>query len=122
MKSDVEDLIIGRNIKRIRQEKGLTQQDLQAATNITIKSLSLIENGHTQARRSNLKAISQALGCPLSDLIRTPMTVQEPSKKYNEVLKPPLSKKELHLVSTLRALSKLQQKKVFEFIRKLMKK
>jgi transcriptional regulator with XRE-family HTH domain len=123
MKRDAEDLIIGQNIKRIRLEKGITQQALQEATQITIKSLSLIENGHTQIRRSNLKAVAKALGCSVSDLIQLPSTTtKESSKKHSPLQSHSLSKKELKLLHAFRSSSKLQQETVFELLRRFAKK
>jgi|GEM_PF-3135737 len=113
MKRDAEDLIIGQNIKRIRLEKGITQQALQEATQITIKSLSLIENGHTQIRRSNLKAVAKALGCSVSDLIQLPSTTTKESSKKHSLFKAILYRKRNSNSSTLSALRLNSSKRRF---------
>lgn len=62
---------LGKNIKEIRESKGFTQADVSASTGITIKSLSQIENGVTNPRRSSLEAIAQALNCTVADLYQS---------------------------------------------------
>lgn len=61
--------IIGINIAQARERAGLTQSDLARKVEMTTKSLSQIENGHTQARASNLEAIARALNIDVSDLM-----------------------------------------------------
>lgn len=62
---------IGKNIKTIRKQSGLSLNDVYLSTGITKKSLSQIETGKSNPRRSTLDLIAKALGCSLSDLYGT---------------------------------------------------
>ncbi|NER12103.1 helix-turn-helix domain-containing protein [Leptobacterium flavescens] len=64
--------IIGLNIKRIRQEKGLTQVDLvgKIEAQIDTTNISRIEKGRTNATIHTLFRISQALEVPLSEICK----------------------------------------------------
>lgn len=55
---ETADKIVGENIKNMRETRGVSQAQLADAIGISVKSLSLIENGHTQIRRANLIAIA----------------------------------------------------------------
>ena len=64
--------IIGQNIKKIRQEKGLTQVDLvgKIEAKIDTTNISRIEKGRTNATIYTLFRISQALEVQLSDICK----------------------------------------------------
>jgi len=61
---------IGKNIKKIRLEKGLTQVDLvgKIEARIDTTNISRIEQGRTNATIHTLFRISEALEVPLSDI------------------------------------------------------
>ena len=59
---------IGGNIKRIRKEKGLTQQQLADAAGVAINSIRGYESENREPRRENLEAIACALGVTVKDL------------------------------------------------------
>lgn len=60
--------IIGRNIKGIRGEKNISQQDLAALCNFEKSNLARIESGRTNATVLTLLKISKALNVSLSRL------------------------------------------------------
>ena len=64
--------IIGQNIKKIRQEKGLTQVDLvgKIEAKIDTTNISRIEKGRTNATIYTLFRISKALEVQLSDICK----------------------------------------------------
>jgi len=64
--------IIGKNIKRTRLEKGLTQVDLvgKIEAQIDTTNISRIEKGRTNATIHTLFRISQALEVPLSEICK----------------------------------------------------
>ncbi|MEM6687135.1 MAG: helix-turn-helix transcriptional regulator [Bacteroidota bacterium] len=66
--------IIGKNIKRIRLEKGLTQVDLvgKIEARIDTTNISRIEQGRTNSTIHTLFKISQALEVPLSEICTIP--------------------------------------------------
>lgn len=62
-------IAIGKKIKSIREEKGLTQQNLADLCDFEKSNLSRIEAGKTNITIKNLYKISKALGVKISDLI-----------------------------------------------------
>lgn len=59
---------IGQNIKTIRQEKGILQQDLAAMCNFETSVMSRIEAGGSNFTISTLNKIANALEVELKDL------------------------------------------------------
>ena len=59
---------IGKNIKKIREAKGLTAKEVISAINMGAPMYSRIETGKTEPSLSTLKKIAQALGVSLSEL------------------------------------------------------
>jgi transcriptional regulator with XRE-family HTH domain len=66
---------IGKNIKTIREHKGLTQVDLVGKIDgdIDTTNISRIESGRTNPTIYTLQRIANALEVELSDLIKIPM-------------------------------------------------
>ena len=62
---------IGKNIKRIRLKKGLTQLDLAAACGFEESSIGRLENGKTNPTIKTLVKIATALGTKLADLVKS---------------------------------------------------
>lgn len=60
---------IGERIKKLRQEKGMSQQTLADECDIESPNLSRIENGNTNPTVKSLWKISNALGVKLRDLV-----------------------------------------------------
>lgn len=59
---------IGKNIKRIREAKGLSQKDVITAISMGAAQYSRIEGGKTDPAFSTLERIAKALGLKLSEL------------------------------------------------------
>lgn len=60
---------IGERIKKLRQNKGMSQQTLADECDIESPNLSRIENGNTNPTVKSLWKISNALGVKLKDLV-----------------------------------------------------
>ena len=60
---------IGERIKKLRQNKGMSQQTLADECDIESPNLSRIENGNTNPTINSLWKISNALGVKLKDLV-----------------------------------------------------
>lgn len=58
---------IGKNIKRIRESKGLSAKEVITAINMSAPMYSRIENGKTEPSLTTLEKIAKALGVKLSD-------------------------------------------------------
>jgi transcriptional regulator with XRE-family HTH domain len=58
------------NLKRIRMEKGLSQEKLALKSNISRATISKIESGEeVEVKVSTLKALAQALECSVADFL-----------------------------------------------------
>ena len=61
---------IGRQVKRYRQQLGITITDLGTRTDLSAGMLSKIENGNTSPSLATLRALSTALNVPVTALFR----------------------------------------------------
>jgi transcriptional regulator with XRE-family HTH domain len=61
---------IGREVRSLRHQMGMTVAELSAATGISIGMLSKIENGITSPSLTTLQALSGALSAPVTDFFR----------------------------------------------------
>ena len=61
---------IGTRIIQLRNEKGLTQQELSDRTGLAASYLSRIENRHLEPRPQTLRKIAIALGVPMSEIFQ----------------------------------------------------
>lgn len=64
------EVAIGHEIRAIRKHAGITVADLAEQSGISLGMLSKIENGLTSPSLTTLNAVSQALGIPMSQLLR----------------------------------------------------
>lgn len=62
---------IGENLKRIRENKGVTQADLARELGINRSMLSQIERGTKTLSLPLAKEIADILGCRIEDLVET---------------------------------------------------
>jgi transcriptional regulator with XRE-family HTH domain len=61
---------IGREVRACRNRRGMTATELASAARISVGMVSKIENGLISASLATLQALSQALGVPLTSLLR----------------------------------------------------
>jgi transcriptional regulator with XRE-family HTH domain len=61
---------IGTRIIQLRDQKGLTQQQLSDRTGLAASYLSRIENRHLEPRPQTLRKIALALGVPMSEIFQ----------------------------------------------------
>jgi len=59
---------VGKNIKFLRKQKGLSQSDLGAKVKLSASQISNIESGKRQTTYDNLVTIADGLGCKVADL------------------------------------------------------
>ena len=64
-----DPLVIGKRVRHLRRERGLTLDALGARLGLSGSAVSLLETGKREAKISTLAAVAQALGCELSDLL-----------------------------------------------------
>lgn len=63
-------MTIAENIKRLRENKSMTQEDLAAELGITASAVSLWESGKRSMNVKQADKLAQALGVTLNDLMR----------------------------------------------------
>ena len=59
---------LARNVRRLRKDKGWTQDELAAKLNIEQTSVSLIENGRANPTLQTLEAVAASFGVRLADV------------------------------------------------------
>jgi len=61
---------LGDNIRRIRQEKGMSQGDISRALDMDRGYISRVENGSKNPTILNLEKMAKALGVPVAELLK----------------------------------------------------
>lgn len=69
--SETDLITLGRRIRHARTARGLTLDQLGERVGSAPSLLSLVENGRREPRLSLLRAIAEAVGVPLNDLLST---------------------------------------------------
>ena len=62
--------LVGRNLRRIRQQKGLTQEQLAERSGFSQQYLSGLERGERNPTIVTLYELAQTLGATLLDLVK----------------------------------------------------
>ena len=70
MNSTTESIKLGKNLKRLRAAKGLTQADVAKVVGITCPYLSNVENGKVNPKLSTITKLARALDVPVEKLMR----------------------------------------------------
>jgi transcriptional regulator with XRE-family HTH domain len=63
---------VGQKIRELRANVALTQDELAAASGLTVRSIQRIENGRTIPRGDSLKRLASALNVPVESLTSDP--------------------------------------------------
>ncbi len=66
---ELDVIALGRRIRYLRKEKGLTLDDVSALVETAPSHLSLVENGKREPKLSLLKSLASALGVSVDDLL-----------------------------------------------------
>ena len=67
----LDSLTIGRRVRQLRTERGMTLDDLGAAIGRAASQVSVIENGKREPKLSELQRLARALGVTIDQLIST---------------------------------------------------
>ena len=65
-----ESAKLGKNLKRIRTKKGMTQGDIVRTLGVSRSFVSNIENGKTNPTLATIANLAKALGVAVEELIR----------------------------------------------------
>ena len=99
---------IGKNIKRLRESRGLTQAELGKIAGVTDKAVSTWENGSADPRMGAVQKMADYFGVKKSDIID-----DDSSSSFE------LSLEETELLELFRALNVLGRDKLVEYARDL---
>ena len=69
-RSDQPQPALGKAIRQLREERGMTQEALAHAAGVTVGHLSTIERGHSNPTWATVKAISGALERSIVEIAR----------------------------------------------------
>jgi transcriptional regulator with XRE-family HTH domain len=71
---DVEELLsgVGRRVREARLAREMTQEDVSAASGVSVAHLSRLESGARQPSLATLLNVAAGLGVPISDLLEAP--------------------------------------------------
>ncbi|MGV8885719.1 MAG: helix-turn-helix domain-containing protein [Microbacteriaceae bacterium] len=67
----IDSLTVGRRVRQLRTERGMTLDDLGAAIGRAASQVSVIENGKREPKLSELQGLARALDVPLDRLLST---------------------------------------------------
>ena len=77
--------LIGKRVKEVRTEKGISQADLAERCKTSAQYLSQIENGRKQASLQTLVSVAEVLGVSLNELL-SGNQVNNPAEYQRDVL------------------------------------
>ena len=77
--------LIGKRVKEVRTEKGISQADLAERCKTSAQYLSHIENGRKQASLQTLVSVAEVLGVSLNELL-SGNQVNNPAEYQRDVL------------------------------------
>jgi XRE family transcriptional regulator, regulator of sulfur utilization len=69
-RSDQPQPALGKAIRQLRTERGMTQEALAHAAGVTVGHLSMIERGHSNPTWATVKAVAVALEVTMVDLAK----------------------------------------------------
>lgn len=67
-RSDQPQPALGKAIRQLREERGMTQEALAQEAGITVGHMSMIERGHSNPTWSTIKGIASALEISIADI------------------------------------------------------
>lgn len=79
--------LFAENLRKIRKNKGLTQEALAEKLNLSLQAVQNWENCRTFPVPDNLDRLSEALDVPVWDFFRSPMASSEASDKTDVILR-----------------------------------
>jgi len=69
-RSDQPQPALGKAIRQLREERGMTQEALAQDAGVTVGHMSMIERGHSNPTWATVKAIAAGLGVSMVELTR----------------------------------------------------
>jgi transcriptional regulator with XRE-family HTH domain len=72
-RSDQPQPALGKAIRQLRTERGMTQEALAHTAGVTVGHLSMIERGHSNPTWATVKSVAAALGTSMVEVSRISM-------------------------------------------------
>jgi transcriptional regulator with XRE-family HTH domain len=69
-RSDQPQPALGKAIRQLRQERGMTQEALAQEAGITVGHMSMIERGHSNPTWGTTKGVAKALSVSMGELAK----------------------------------------------------
>jgi transcriptional regulator with XRE-family HTH domain len=69
-RSDQPQPALGKAIRQLREERGMTQEALAQEAGVTVGHMSMIERGHSNPTWATVKAVAAGLNMPMVDLAK----------------------------------------------------
>jgi transcriptional regulator with XRE-family HTH domain len=69
-RSDQPQPALGKAIRQLREERGMTQEALAQEAGVTVGHMSMIERGHSNPTWATVKAVAVALDSSLAELAK----------------------------------------------------
>lgn len=76
-RSDQPQPALGKAIRQLRTERGMTQEALAHAAGVTVSHLSTIERGHSNPTWATVKAIAAGLDASMIDLTKLSVNLED---------------------------------------------
>lgn len=79
------DVFIGRRLRKVRQERGLTQSDIGKILSVTFQQVQKYELGHNRLSCASAIELSNALGFNVTDIFPLPCPTPSRRKKTKKI-------------------------------------
>jgi transcriptional regulator with XRE-family HTH domain len=93
--------VVGENIRRIRQEKGLTQEEFALMSGLSQGYINQLESGKRKFTQKTLTAIAEALYLPLSVFFKEEEEKQQAGEKSETFANRPAAKEVFKVLKAL---------------------
>ena len=105
-------MIIGERLKDLREQKKLSQGDIEKRTGLLRCYISRVENGHTVPSVDTLEKMARALEIPLYRLFTDDVHVKRPNIPQNIPSRPANAKEDRELRAFAKLFSRIDDKKL----------
>lgn len=91
------DPVLAENLKKLRENKKFTQQELAGLSGLSLNMIQKIESGERYGRRDTHQKIANALGVEVSDLLNSQNKTIKPKSRIPDLPpdEPPLTPEEI---------------------------
>jgi transcriptional regulator with XRE-family HTH domain len=97
-------MIVGDRIRTLREQRNLSQGDIEERTGLLRCYISRVEHGHTVPSVETLEKISRALEIPMYQFFYEGDGLPEPPKRIGKAPTAAATRKELNLLNEFRSL------------------